>query len=71
MLQLYPVYLLCNRRKTLTGSNGTNKPCTAVLHLSLFLKNVFRAEVDFINNRYNNKKMATICRFWSCGCTGL
>ena len=31
-LQLYPVYLLCNRRKTLTGSpdptraNGTNKP---------------------------------------------
>ena len=33
MLQLYPVYLLCNRRKTLTGSpdptraNGTNKPC--------------------------------------------
>ena len=36
MLQLYPVYLLCNRRKTLTGSpdptraNGTNKPCTIV-----------------------------------------
>ena len=33
MLQLYPVYLLCNRRKTLAGSpdptraNGTNKPC--------------------------------------------
>ena len=33
MLQLYPVYLLWNRRKTLTGSpdptraNGTNKPC--------------------------------------------
>ena len=33
MLELYPVYLLCNRRKTLTGSpdpmraNGTNKPC--------------------------------------------
>ena len=33
MLQLYPVYLLCNRRKTLIGSpdptraNGTNKPC--------------------------------------------
>ena len=33
MLQLYPVYLLCNRRKTLTESpdpthaNGTNKPC--------------------------------------------
>ena len=33
MLQLYPAYLLCNRRKTLTGSpdpthaNGTNKPC--------------------------------------------
>ena len=35
MLQLHPVYLLCDRRKTLTGSpdpmraNGTNKPCTA------------------------------------------
>ena len=34
MLQLYPVYSLCNRRKTLTGSpdpkhaNGTNKPCS-------------------------------------------
>ena len=34
MVQLYPVYLLWNRRKTLTGSpdptraNGTNKPCT-------------------------------------------
>ena len=34
MLQLNPVYLLWNRRKTLTGSpdptraNGTNKPCT-------------------------------------------
>ena len=33
MLQLYPVYLLWNRRKTLTGSpdatraNGTNEPC--------------------------------------------
>ena len=33
MLQLNPVYLLWNRRKTLTGSpdpthaNGTNKPC--------------------------------------------
>ena len=33
MLQVYPVYLLWNRRKTLTGSqdpthaNGTNKPC--------------------------------------------
>ena len=33
MLQLYPVYLLCNRCKTLTGSpdptcaNSTNKPC--------------------------------------------
>ena len=33
MLHLYPVYLLCNRRKTLTGSpdpthaNSTNKPC--------------------------------------------
>ena len=33
-LQLYPVYLLWNRRKTLTGSpdptfaNSTNKPCT-------------------------------------------
>ena len=33
MLHLYPVYLLWNRRKTLTGSpdpthtNGTNKPC--------------------------------------------
>ena len=33
MLQLYPVYLLWNRCKTLTGSldptraNGTNKPC--------------------------------------------
>ena len=34
MLQLYPVFSLLNRRKTLTGSpdptraNGTNKPCT-------------------------------------------
>ena len=34
MLQLYPVYLLWNRPKTLTGSpdptlaNGTNKPCS-------------------------------------------
>ena len=34
MLQLYSVYLLWSRRKTLTGSmdpmhaNGTNKPCT-------------------------------------------
>ena len=33
MLQVHPVYSLCNRRKTLTGSpdptraNGTNKPC--------------------------------------------
>ena len=33
---MYPVYLLCNRRKTLTGSpdpthaNGTNKPCILV-----------------------------------------
>ena len=33
MLQLYPVYSLWNRHKTLTGSldpmhaNGTNKPC--------------------------------------------
>ena len=33
MLQLYPVYLLCNRCKTLTGSpdptymQPTNKPC--------------------------------------------
>ena len=36
MLQLYPVYLLCNRHKTLTGSpdpthaNGTNKPCSCL-----------------------------------------
>ena len=34
MLQLHPVYSLCNRHKTLTGSpdptcaNGTNKPCS-------------------------------------------
>ena len=37
MLQLYPVYSLWNRRKTLTGSpdpmraNGTNKPCTTYI----------------------------------------
>ena len=35
MLQLYPVYLLWNRHKTLTGSldpthaNATDKPCTS------------------------------------------
>ena len=35
MLQVYPVYLLWNRCKTLTGSldpmrtNGTNRPCTS------------------------------------------
>ena len=42
MLQLYPVYLLCNRRKTLTGSpnptraKGMNKPCTSDHSLEIY-----------------------------------
>ena len=41
MLQLYPVYLLWNRRKTLTGSpdptcaNGTNRPCRYIMKCGL------------------------------------
>ena len=44
-LQLYPVYLLWNRCKTLTGSpdptcaNGTNKPCMLQLYSVYLLWN--------------------------------
>ena len=47
MLQLHPVYSLCNIRKTLTGSpdptraNGTNKPCKPFLPLTKFRKVMF------------------------------
>ena len=45
MLQLYPVYLLWNRHKTLTGSpgpvraNGTNRPCQQKQLIDFYSKN--------------------------------
>ena len=59
MLQLNPVYLLWNRRKTLTGSpdptraNGTNKPC-------IVIKRKLRSVMEFDYNRYRDPGLKTM-----------
>ena len=58
MLQLYPVYLLWNRRKTLTGSpdptraKGANKPCI----IGIFALLQYENELELVtsNIRFNS-----------------
>ena len=77
MLQLYPVYLLCNRRKTLTGSpdptraNGTNEPCTVNSDFNILIRE-FNTHEDFVNMNIVLKHCKYIRRypFLSCHFSG-
>ena len=73
MLQLHPVYLLCNRRKTLTGSpdptraNGTNEPCTVNSDFNIFIRE-FNTHEDFVNMNIVLKHCKYIIRYPFVSC---
>ena len=65
MLQLYPVYLFCSRRKTLTGSldpthaNGMNKPCR--IDMCKKITKDFQNRKTILQTFYNGGKHVRSC----------
>ena len=49
MLQLYPVYLLWNRRKTLTGSPDPTRMQTVQINLASLIFILFQEQYNFLH----------------------